>query len=246
MAIKNISFYISALLLTACTNKPVKDAPKKLVSFYAVRLVCHADTTVACGTRIKPLFNEMGSNKNIKAFEINHNGTVIAIWWDTTIQTKLMADTTITPIYKDNKIIAVYITDSARIKTLLATTTNTQTWYTPADMDALTKDEADAIAKKGIELAIQQGLVNTPHPDSLHAAIQNYYTTEFAHIKTYDELTNPDMRKQSDKDLYTLLARYTSKQNTMGVFKIFNDITFRKSYLADSSIDPCCIEPERP
>ncbi len=208
-------------------------------------MVCHADTNIACGTRAKPLFIEFGMRKSILEAKISRGGTAIFIRWDTSIKSMQSADTSITGIFKDNKINAIRIIDSARIKELLKNLDEKSKWYSSSEIDQLLKDEAEAITKKGLSVAMDQGLVNAKQEDSLRVSVKNYYNKEFVNIKTYEELTDTNFRKMSDKDLYKTLAKYVDQKKAMGIFKIFNDLTFRTSYLADSvSIDPCCIELE--
>ena len=75
----SISVVLTILLFNRCTSNSSAAAEK--ISFYEVPMVCGADTTIGCGSRIKPLFIESAKEKDIKESWVNLEGTVIAYVW---------------------------------------------------------------------------------------------------------------------------------------------------------------------
>ena len=229
-------------LLASCNSS----TPKKLISFYETHLVCHADTTIACATRVKPFFIETTKLNAIEEVKINRGGTALAIFWRPGIKSIVSADDSITPIFTDNRITAKLITDSTRIKDLLKGLDEKGKWYSRKEIDQLSLDEANAITKRGIAIAKAQGLLNTGEEDSLKVAVKNFYDSELLNIKTYHELVDSEIRSKADSQLSKIVSKYVEQKQARIILEIFNQLTFHRSKLPDTTIDKCCTEPERP
>jgi len=225
---KNISrpFNYSFLLLLgiALFNSCKNNSTKPMVSFYEVRLICHADTTIACATRVKTFFVETSKHNSIKEAEINRGGTAIAIFWEPIVNSMASADDTLTPIFTNNRITAKLIKDSTNIKELLKGLDEKGKWYSRNEIDQLSLDEAQAITSKGIAIAKERGLLNSGQEDSLKIGVKDFYDQELLNIKTYHELVDSDIRNKADEKLYKVITKYTEQKKAAIILEIFNQL----------------------
>ncbi len=196
------SIVFAAFLFNRC-NSIDSNAATTTISFYDVPLVCGADPTIGCGSRIKPLFIESAKQKAIKESWTNREGTVIAFVWadgkpDNALAKKLFMQFNIegTPIHDENK-----------IHELTADINGKQAWYRGMEVDSLSFREAQTIAKNTTQVIVNGGLITEEEAAVIRPEIESYFKKELVKVRNVDELIQ-DERTKWIRDSYRIYANH--------------------------------------
>lgn len=117
------------------------------VSFYEVPLVCGAAPEIGCGSKSKPVLLGL-ENKNDAVSEawLNRPGTVIAVVWHKGASPELRK-TTAETVFDENNMNVTGLS-GPEYKNMLKDFGNKKNWYRGKDVDKLSMQEADVIAKR--------------------------------------------------------------------------------------------------
>ena len=117
-----------------------------LISFYAVPLVCHAAPQIGCGSRAKPILQELRHHRAVSEAWLNRPGNVIAVNWakDSTSASRTEA---ITTIEKTRDLTMPELIGEKR-ETALMEFGAKANWYRAPDVDRLSEEEARIIAAR--------------------------------------------------------------------------------------------------
>lgn len=112
------------------------------VSFYEVPLVCAAAPQIGCGSKSKPVLLGL-EKKNTVVSEawLNREGTVIAVLWQKGASSQLRK-TTAESVFEENNMQVTGLSGQ------LSDFSNKQNWYRGTDVDKLSLEEADVIARR--------------------------------------------------------------------------------------------------
>ena len=208
---------LSAIVLFRC-SAPVE---KEIISFYAVPLVCGADSNIGCGSRIKPLFVQTAAEKKIAGSWTNRQGTVIAIVWDPSMKVDAEKEKIILPLFEKNKIEAKLISDTGQTNKLLQNFSEKKNWYKGMDVDKLSIEEAGFIAQSHVDMAKKNGLINDLEASSLKKVIEDYFKKELVKIRTYDDLVSDKTRQGWMNDIADLSSKFLSREKIEKIEELY-------------------------
>jgi copper chaperone CopZ len=116
------------------------------LGFYAVPLVCRAAPEIGCGSRAKPILQELERNPAVAQAWLNRAGTVIAVLW-TKVSTVAERAETITASAKKSDL-AIRELKGFKRETALKEFDSKMNWYRSSEVDSLSEEEADIIAAR--------------------------------------------------------------------------------------------------
>jgi hypothetical protein len=227
MKIKKLLFVVVGISLTtfifnSCNIFDSKKATGN-ISFYQVPLVCGADETIGCGSRIKPLFIESAKQKEIKESWTNREGTVIAfVWTDGKPEDKVARK-----LFDKLDIEGSLINDEKEIKALTAGMNGKQIWYQGMAVDSLSLHEAGTIAKTSTQAIIKKGLITQEESNLIRPDIENYFKKELVKVRTFDALINDQKTKWMD-DCYQIYANHIGADRAKKVKIYYADYLIKK------------------
>lgn len=223
-----ISIVLTSFLFNSCNlfdNKPVTGR----VSFYKVPLVCGADATIGCGSRIKPLFIESAKQKEIKESWTNRQGTIIAFVW-----TEGKPNISVTEkLFKKLDIDASLINDEKEISKLTADMNGKQSWYQGMAVDSLSLHEAGTIASKTTKMIADAGLITSDEVKIIKPEIENYFKKELVKVRTFEELCQDEKTKW-------LEGSYQIYASHIGIERAEKVKAFYSEYLKKKEADDKC------
>ena len=227
----NFRYFFSAICFACIVISCNNNISEENISFYQVPLVCGADSSIGCGSRIKPLFIETSKEKTIKESWINRRGTVIAIVWKGTENEKLIQS-----IFENNFVEAKLIVDSTEVKTLSAGFRKNGKWLQGMEVDQLSIQEAGTIAVSATKFAQEKGLITEEEASAIKNDIEEYFKKELVKVRTYDELKSEATTLQWRKYKYDIYVKHIGEERADKARELFREYQeeIRKSK------DKCC------
>jgi len=236
---KGITAYllsIFAILIVSCNGG---EPGKERISFYQVSLVCGADKSIGCGSRIKPFFIDTEKEKGIKESWTNRQGTVIAIVWNESEDEKLAQS-----LFKDHGIEAKLISDPAAVQAASAGFREQDKWFKGMDVDKLSIIEAGTIAESLTRFALDAGLITGEEREKISKDIEDYFKKELVKVRTYRELNDPATQDKWMQDGYAIYEKHIGKQRADSVSAYYSEkqgsITEEGSCCDRKEQDACC------
>ena len=193
--------------------------------------MCGADSTIGCGSRIKPLFIETGKQEEIKESWTNSQGTVIAIVWNGNENEKLTQT-----LFARNSIEGKLIVDSTELKTLTANFREKGKWLQGMDVDQLSIHEANTIANSATKFAIEKGLINEDEASKIKNDIEEYFKKELVEVRTYDELKSEQTDNEWMKAMYEIYVKHIGQVRADSAKALYYE--YREEL--KKSKDACC------
>ena len=231
---------ISTIALNSCTNGNAVPRPEKEnITFYEVPLVCGADEEIGCGSRAKPALMDMEKNSAIKEAWLSRQGTVFAIVWDGSEETRKVAK----PIFEKYEIDFTVLKGEEAEKNL-ATFRQANLWYKGTDVDKLSIEEAGHIATTLVNFALERNLITQEEADKLEPAVEHYFKTELVKVRTPEQLYDDDANKFRD-DLNEISTNIIGKERTEKITEMYykykeEECKKNGSSCTKKSNDACC------
>lgn len=247
MKMKKIIFSTLSIILTVllfnCCYSIDNEASTRHISFYNVPLVCGADSSIGCGSRIKPLFIESEKQKEIKESWVNREGTIVAFIWTDDIADEDLAE----KLFKQLNIDGALITDDKKMAELRVEMNGTQQWYKGMAVDSLSLQEAETIASNTTKAVMEEGLITKEESSAIRPEIENYFKKELVKVRTFEELCKDQKTKWSE-DSYQIYLNHIGAERA-GKVKIFlsdlldkkeKEKNCKKSCGKDENKKDCC------
>ena len=193
------------LLFNRCNSFDSK-ASTGNISFYDVPLVCGADSTIGCGSRIKPLFIESAKQKEIKESWVNRKGTVIAFVWANSKPDNSVAEN----LFKEFDIEGFLIKNQKDVNELNESLKGKEQWYEGMEVDSLSLHEAGTIASNSTQVILYAGLITNNEAALIRPEIENYFKKELVKVRSNDNLID-DERIKWKQDSYQIYASHIGK-----------------------------------
>lgn len=235
---KRLTLYFFSLLflfITSCNSGNKTDN----ISFYEVPLVCGADKSIGCGSRIKPLFMDAEKVPEIKESWTNKQGTIIAVVWQANENEKLMQS-----LFKKHHIKADLIFDSVDVRKALVGFREKEKWLKGMDVDQLSLIEAGTIADNLTRFAWHAKLITAEEQSKIRTEIEDYFKKELVKVRTYDELKSPATQEKWRTDGYNIYVKYIGKSRADSVsalyFQTQNELIEEDSSCSEEEEDSCC------
>jgi copper chaperone CopZ len=158
------------------------------VSFYDAPLVCHAAPSIGCGSKAKFLLIDLEKYDNeVEGAWLNKTGTVVAVKWnpntDDTKKTEIIKAVSSSHNIELSPMISTEATNYAK------TFPNSSQWFKGKEVDNLSKEEAQIIAKNTIEGYKKDGLIKPAYEKQFQTDIAKIYENLFLSISSYKDLT---------------------------------------------------------
>jgi hypothetical protein len=228
--IKIHSMLLLCLFLTCCS--PGKEHSS--ITFFEVPLVCGAAPEIGCGSRIKPLFLELGKRKSVAEVYTNRAGTIVAVKW-----TKKEGSDEIMDLFTRYNIDADPVTDRAKRDSLLGSMTSDTGWLKGMAVDSLSLYEAGVIANTLTDFALEAGLVNEAENKMIRRDIEAYFKKELVLVRTPEELNSKECQDSWRRNAFMVYQNHIGKQRAEAVSDYFDEheIQIMKQ-------ESCCSEQE--
>ncbi|HEY0355632.1 MAG TPA: mercuric transport protein MerTP [Flavisolibacter sp.] len=176
----------------------VMNASSTRVSFYEAPLVCHAAPSIGCGSKAKFMLVDLEKYKDaVEGAWLNKTGTVVAVKWSTaTTESK---QTEIINAVSTSHNIELSPVTSTEANNYAKSFPNSSQWFKGKEVDKLSKEEAQIIAKKTIEGYKKDGLVKANFANQFQADIAKIYENLFLSISSYKDLTTEAYNKVEEQ-----------------------------------------------
>ena len=164
------------------------------VSFYEAALVCHAAPSIGCGSKAKFLLVDLEKyNEAVEGAWLNKKGTVIAVKWNTKTEDAKKAE--IIKTVSTNHNIELITLAQIEATNYAKTFSSNDEWYKGKEVDKLSKEEAEIIAKNTIASYKAKHLIKPSFEKQFQADIEKIYADLFLSISSYKDLTTEAYNK---------------------------------------------------
>ncbi len=211
-------FVLFAVLFNPWTWVYGQGADRK-ISFYEVPLVCGADTSIGCGSRIKPLFLESSMHEEIAESWTNKRGTVIGFVWAKKKANKSLAK----KLFKQFEIDASLITNDKQLSKLHANMNVDGIWFEGMAVDSLSLHEAGTIAASILRLASETGLLQDSEMPGIKSDMEAYFKIELVKVRTPDELKSAETQDKWQQDAFDILVSYVGEERGKKIADYVNE-----------------------
>jgi hypothetical protein len=150
-------------------------------------LVCAAAPSIGCGSKAKFMLGDLERSDAVQGAWLNKKGTVIAVKWKKETKEDKQAEI-INAISASHNIDLNLLTSKAAV--LFAKNFPNKTeWFQGKQVDELSKEEAQIIAKNTIAGYKKDGLVKLSFEKQFQSDIAKIYENLFLSISSYKDLT---------------------------------------------------------
>ena len=192
----------------------------KNITFYKVPLVCNSATNIGCGSRSKPILLALEKQPEVKEAWLKRDGTIIGIVWEPAIsknQQQLIAE----KIFSENKVEARNLSDEESL-TETADFNIPNAWYKGEDVNNLSKEEADIIAKQLITVFDSKSHLNPQQEKHLTKDIIKVFYDFFLNFNSEDDLADTKVYRLKMEEINKLSEKYILKQQLPKVKDMLN------------------------
>lgn len=191
--------------------------PDESISFYAVPLVCGADTNIGCGSRSKPALLELERHPLVKEAWLNRRGTVLAVVW----KGKVGKSSVVKPIFDRNEITFTEL-NSREAAPYRVSFRQSGLWYRGAEVDALSIEEAGTIAESAVRFAREHKLVTPEEAESIKTDVKQYFAEELLKIRTNDQL-DYDSRHTFTEAILRIAEKHIGRERTLKAMELYHE-----------------------
>jgi len=193
------------------------------ISFYNVPLVCNAATSIGCGSRSKPVLQDLEKQAAISQAWLNRKGTAIAVVWNPTFK-KSQRATTANKVFTANHINATEIIGNEYDADLNSFKIPNQ-WLQGNDVNKLSKEEAGVIASQLIKVYKQKSPLNSFQENGIKNEIQKVFYNFFLNYKSLDQLADTKVYRQKMIEINKLSEKYILKNNLPSIENLLSECT---------------------
>lgn len=160
----------------------------EIVSFYEAPLVCHAAPSIGCGSKAKFMLVDLEKHSDaLTGAWLNKAGTVVAVKWDANTEESKKAE--IINAVSTSHNIELTAVASPAAKDYANSFPKKSEWFRGKEVDQLSKEEAQIIAKNTIAGYKKDGVVKASFEKQFEADIAKIYEKLFLSISSYKDLT---------------------------------------------------------
>ncbi len=238
MKSKIITNSIAIVLLTLTTALSLMAAPKNTITFYKVPLVCASAPAIGCGSKAKPVLQQLEKNNNVAEAWLNHTGTVIAVKWKPNINTTT-GENTLQSLFKERDM-KVELVSGKEYDAMLKDFAKKTNWHRQGEMDKLSQIEAGVIATRLVARVNAKTPLNNETVSSLEngflEVFSNRFTNQNANKQTQADKLNNDLLAVGKK--YLNEAKMNALQSAIGLG--YRPVEGE----VDKAKDKCCAKPK--
>ncbi|WP_422358905.1 mercuric transport protein MerTP [Reichenbachiella sp.] len=163
------------------------------ISFYKVPLVCNAAPSIGCGSRSKPVLNDFEKSDLVKEAWLNRTGTVVAIVWNHDESHKGRRQLTNEIFDKHGMKVSALMSDD--FANSMDSFSKREGWYKGADVNKLSKEEAEIIADQLMIPIMEKTKMNAVNQQKMKDKMVNMIYDFFLNYKSITELSDPEIYK---------------------------------------------------
>ena len=246
MKSKTIINAIIVALLTVTTTISLMAAPKNTISFYKVPLVCSAAPSIGCGSKAKPVLEQLEKNNNVDEAWLNHTGTVIAVKWKSNINSAT-GQNNINSLFKEQNL-NVTMVSGKEYDAMLKNFNKKTDWLRYNEMDKLSMIEAGEISSRLVARVNAKTPLNNETAFSLKTDFENLFKKRFTTMKTSNINKDPDVvatiKQKMENDLLAAGKKYldASQMNALqdAIALSLQPVEGEN----DKAADACCSKPK--
>lgn len=159
------------------------------VSLYEVPLVCAAAPQIGCGSKSKPVLLGL-EKKNTAVSEawLNREGTAIAVLWQKGASSQLRK-TTAESVFEENNMQVTGLSGQ-EYKNMLSDFSNKQNWYRGTDVDKLSLEEADVIARRLVSRVNSKTSLSKEKLEKLQSELASVFKSTFLNLNPTAEINS--------------------------------------------------------
>lgn len=214
------------------------------VSFFEVPLVCGAAPEIGCGSKSKPVLLGL-ENKNDAVSEawLNRTGTVIAVVWKKTASPELRKATAET-VFDENNMNVAGISDP-EYKNLLDDFSNKKNWYRGKDVDKLSIEEADVIAKRLVTRINSKTSLSKEKSEKLQTELTSVFKSTFLNLNPTADINSNEEKvyKQNEQKVENQILEAGNKflnETEMKALKDAVSLGWRPTKKENKNAKSCC------
>jgi copper chaperone CopZ len=213
------------------------------VSFYEALLICHAAPSIGCGSKAKFLLADLEKYSDaVEGAWLNKKGTIVAVKFNASADESKKAD--IIKAVSSNHNIDLITLSSTEADNYVKTFPNSNQWFKGKEVDKLSKEESQIIAKNTIEGYKKQGLVKPSFEKQFQADIANIYENLFLSISSYKDLTTEAYNKVEEQ-IQQVGEKYVGKGKMPRVeLCVFPDEKCEKNKSCSNGSSKSCCDTE--
>jgi copper chaperone CopZ len=174
------------------------NASNTAFSFYEAPLVCHAAPSIGCGSKAKFILVDLEKYTDaVDGAWLNKKGTVVAVKWNENTDENKKAE--IIQTVSTNHSIELTTLSSTEADNDAKSFPNSPEWFKGKEVDKLSKEEAQIIARNTIDGYKKEGLIKPSYEKQFQADIAKIYEDLFLSISSYKDLTTEAYNKVEDQ-----------------------------------------------
>ena len=174
------------------------NASNTAISFYKAPLVCHAAPSIGCGSKAKFMLVDLEKyNDVVEGAWLNKTGTVVAVKWSANTDEKKKTEI-INRVSTSHNIELNPVT-STEANNYAKSFPGSKQWFKGKEVDQLSKEEAQIIAKNTIAGYKNDGLVKSSFEKQFQADIAKIYENLFLSISSYKDLRTEAYNKVEEQ-----------------------------------------------
>lgn len=183
----------------------------KEVSFYEVPLVCNAVTHIGCGSRSKPVLDDLRNQGSVKQAWLNRSGTVIALEWDDEIETQKRRQTAAS-VFRKHELPAEELEGETYDENLKSFISKEQ-WLAGNEVDELSKEEARVFAERVLSVVKKGNSLSEDQEREFGEEIQHIFYDFFLNYESLEQLSDISVFREKFEQVIKLGEKYTGKGN---------------------------------
>lgn len=238
MKLKIITSSIVVILLTLTTALSLMAATKNTITFYKVPLVCAAAPAIGCGSKAKPVLQQLEKNNTVTEAWLNHTGTVIAVKWRPNINSTT-GENAVQSIFKERDM-KVEVVSGKEYDAMLKDFNKKTNWHRHDEMDKLSQIEAGVIASRLVARVNAKTPLNNETVSSLENGFLKVFTSRLtnqnANKQTQDDKLNNDFLAVGKKYLNEAQMNALQSAVALGYRPVEGEV--------DKAKDNCCTKPK--
>lgn len=214
------------------------------VSFYEVPLVCAAAPQIGCGSKSKPVLLSL-EKKNTAVSEawLNRTGTVIAILWQKGASSQLRK-TIAESIFEENNMQVTELSGQ-EYKNMISDFSNKQNWYQGTDVDKLSLEEADVIARRLVSRVNSKTSLSKEKLEKLQSELASVFKSTFLNLNPTAEINSNENKvyEQNVQRVEDQILEVGKKYLNGTEVKALKDaisLGWRPTEKEDKNVKSCC------
>lgn len=189
-----------------------------VVSFFEVPLICYAAKAIGCGSRSKPALLKLEECSAIQEAWMNRTGTIFTVVWGSKEQVQV--DTAVS-ILAANDVNGSLITNQSSVDSIRMSFEARKGWYKGAEVDSLSLEEAETIAKRAIDVPLSVDLITQGEADLIYPILESYFKKELVKLRTLEELRKDEIDFQ--EFVIETFTQHIGEKRTNKMIKMYSN-----------------------